>query len=76
MGRALEVLPDGFGSFEADNVQLGAGRIFLSADRDDLSVEGLDPSITLRRSPRSTMAEYLALRQASPEHASGQREGS
>ncbi|MCG2624842.1 amylo-alpha-1,6-glucosidase [Arthrobacter sp. I2-34] len=70
------VLPDGFGSFEADHVQLGGCRMFLAADRDDLSVDGLDPAITLRREARPAMSEFLAVRQASLRQSSGSRDGS
>jgi glycogen debranching enzyme len=69
------VLPDGFGTFEADNVQLGQDRVYLAADGEELTVEGLDPRIALRRSARPLAAEFLAVRQAAAERAAGLREG-
>ncbi|NKX51803.1 amylo-alpha-1,6-glucosidase, partial [Arthrobacter deserti] len=69
------VLPDGFGSFEAGNVQLGRCRLFLSADRDELTVEGLGPAVTLHRNARSPRTEFLDARRPGPRHTSGTRDG-
>lgn len=68
------VLPDGFGSFEADNVQLGPCRLFLAADRDDLTVDGLDPAISLHRGARTPIDELLTVLRVSLEQPSGARE--
>jgi hypothetical protein len=54
------VLPAGFGSFRADNVQMDHSRITLSATGSEGSIDGLPQGMIVRNQPRPPLERLMA----------------
>jgi hypothetical protein len=54
------VLPPGFGSFRADNVQMDHSRITLSATGSEGSIDGLPQGTTVLHEPRPPLERLIA----------------
>jgi glycogen debranching enzyme len=54
------VLPAGFGSFRADNVQMGSSRVTVSATGSEGSIDGLPQGVTLLSEPRPPLEHLMA----------------
>jgi glycogen debranching enzyme len=54
------VLPAGFGSFRADNVQMDSSRITVSATGSEGSIDGLPQGVTLLSEPRPPLERLMA----------------